>query len=453
MWPFSLVSETGTSMLTLQRCEVIKPASGTAKGALWPLLRHCRGCSAEGTSRLRGHSNASAARKRAAEETRRIIILQTQWRRKLAVRELHALRAEAKSASKLKEISYQLENKVVELTKSLQKRTAENKSLNVRITDLEKEIAVWHSKHDETHSRSLELEAMLALPTVPQSKFNDMPDSKNDAESRLRAAMKRVTEQEEDVARLTSQLERATAEFQERQTAIDTAVARHSEDASSMSALRQEVASLKEQISRANALHALTKGQREAPTSPTFDRGLRDFANGLHTPAERGNGSTRRRLRRHSTTGHGSSGAVHSDDDGFDFKKTTSNNPRAVSVMFPQGTALRARDSNGLPTVNDSAPDEVLRLLEDEEGLDDDVLHGLIANLKIPAASLHNPPLAKEVIFPAHLISLVSNEMWKLGMIPESERFLANVMQSIQSYVMVSHVESVLGTDVSAIQG
>ncbi|BEI98501.1 hypothetical protein CcaverHIS631_0308000 [Cutaneotrichosporon cavernicola] len=384
-----------------------------------------------------------AARKRAAEETKRIIILQTLWRRKLAVRELHALRAEAKSASKLKEISYQLENKVVELTKSLQKRTVENKSLNVRIADLEKELAVWHSKHDESHNRALDLEAKLALPTVPQSKFNDMLGAKNDAESRLRAAMKRVTEQEEDVARLTSQLERATAEFHERQAAIDSAVARHNEDAATMSALRQEVASLKEQISRANALHALTKGSREPPTSPTFDRGLRDFANGLHT-AERGNGSTRRRQRRHSTTGHGSSAVVHSDDDGFDFKKSTSNNPRAVSVMYPQGTALRGRDSNGLPTVNDSTPDEVLRLLEDEEGLDDDVLHGLIANLKIPAASLHNPPLAKEVIFPAHLISLVSNEMWKLGMIPESERFLANVMQSIQSYVMQFKGEDVI---------
>lgn len=325
----------------------------------------------------------------------------------------------------------------MELTKSLQKRTAENKSLNVRIADLEKELAVWHSKHEETHNRSLELEAQLAAPTVPQSKFNDMVGAKNDAESRLRAAMKRVTEQEEDVARLTSQLERATTEFHDRQAAIDMAVAKHNEDASTMAALRQEVSSLKEQISRANALQALTKGQREPPTSPTFDRGLRDFANGLHT-TERSNGTARRRQRRHSTTGHGASGGAHSDDDGFDFKKASSSNPRAVSVMFPQGGALRGRDSNGLPTVNDSAPDEVLRLLEDEEGLDDDVLHGLIANLKIPAASLHNPPLAKEVIFPAHLISLVSNEMWKLGLIPESERFLANVMQSIQSYVMVS---------------
>ena len=118
--------------------------------------------------------------------------------------------------------------------------------------------------------------------------------------------------------------------------------------------------------------------------------------------------------------------------------KTGQGGPRAVSVIYPQNGPLRPRDSNGLPTLSDNSSDEIVRLLEDEEGLDEDVLQGLIYNLKIPAASLHNPPLAKEVIFPAHLISLVSNEMWKLGMIPESERFLANVMQAIQSYVIVS---------------
>lgn len=386
-----------------------------------------------------------AARLRAKQETRRVVVLQTQWRRKLAVRELQGLKAEAKSASKLKEISYQLENKVIELTKALQKRTAENKNLNLRISDLEKELAVWQAKHDETHTRSLALEEKLATPSVAQSKFDEILSAKTETETRLRTAVKRAADQEEDIARLTTQLERATAEFNDRQTAIDTAVAKHAEDASTMSALRQEVAALKEQISRANALQALTKNQRDPPTSPTFDRGLRDFANGLAHAGEAraANGTSRRHRRRHSTTGHGSSANAGSDDDGFDSKKGPSGNPRAVSVMFPQGNSLRPRDSNGLPTANDTSADEVIRLLEDEEGLDDDVLQGLITNLKIPAASLHNPPLAKEVIFPAHLISLVSNEMWKLGMVPESERFLANVMQSIQSYVMVSSTAEV----------
>lgn len=332
-----------------------------------------------------------------------------------------------------------MENKVVELTKTLQKRTGENKSLKARISDLEKELAEWQSRHEEAQTRSASLESKLAEPTVPRDKFDEVMASRNEHEERLRSATKRMAELDEEITRLSTQLERATVDTNERQAAIDSALAKHGEDESTIQSLRHEITSLKEQISRASALQALTKGARDAPPSPTMDRGLRDFANGLHGGEARNHPTARRRIRRHSTTGHGAV-IPHSEEDAVDLRKPAMNAPRAVSVMFPQNNLLRPRDSNGLPTLNDSSADEVARLLEDEEGLDDDVLHGLIASLKIPAASLHNPPLAKEVIFPAHLISLVSNEMWKLGMIPESERFLANVMQSIQSYVMVSLV-------------
>jgi myosin-5 len=76
--------------------------------------------------------------------------------------------------------------------------------------------------------------------------------------------------------------------------------------------------------------------------------------------------------------------------------------------------------------------------MHDIKRLDEDVLNGLIRGLRIPAPSLTNPSAAKEILFPANLISLVTNEMWKYGLIPESERFLANVMQAIQAHVMVS---------------
>jgi myosin-5 len=70
--------------------------------------------------------------------------------------------------------------------------------------------------------------------------------------------------------------------------------------------------------------------------------------------------------------------------------------------------------------------------------LDEDVLDGLVRGLKIPAPSLTNPSAVKEILFPANLIRLVTNEMWKYGLIPESKRFLANVMRTIQGHVMVS---------------
>jgi len=95
---------------------------------------------------------------------------------------------------------------------------------------------------------------------------------------------------------------------------------------------------------------------------------------------------------------------------------------------------------NALPSIRDleDPAEEKIRLMHDIKRLDEDVLNGLIRGLRIPAPSLTNPSAAKEILFPANLISLVTNEMWKYGLIPESERFLANVMQAIQAHVMVS---------------
>ncbi len=68
--------------------------------------------------------------------------------------------------------------------------------------------------------------------------------------------------------------------------------------------------------------------------------------------------------------------------------------------------------------------------------LNDEVTLGLIKNLKIPSPTSTPPPTDKEVLFPPYLINLVTSEMWNNGFVKESERFLANVMQSIQQEVM-----------------
>ncbi len=79
---------------------------------------------------------------------------------------------------------------------------------------------------------------------------------------------------------------------------------------------------------------------------------------------------------------------------------------------------------------------ELENLLAEEEELNEEVTMGLIRNLKIPAPGSNPPPTDKEVLFPSYLINLVTSEMWNNGFVKESERFLANVMQSIQQEVM-----------------
>jgi myosin V len=77
--------------------------------------------------------------------------------------------------------------------------------------------------------------------------------------------------------------------------------------------------------------------------------------------------------------------------------------------------------------------------LEEVELLNEEATLGLIRSLKIPQPTSQNPVSEREVLFPAHLINLVTSQMWRYGYVKESERFLANVMQGIQQQVMVCH--------------
>ena len=112
-------------------------------------------------------------------------------------------------------------------------------------------------------------------------------------------------------------------------------------------------------------------------------------------------------------------------------------NPRPVSMAVTSNNLHQQALSGSTfqPSV-DTIEFELENLLADEEGLNEEVTIGLIKNLKIPAASSTPPPTDKEVLFPSYLINLVTSEMWNNGFVKESERFLANVMQSIQHEVM-----------------
>ena len=177
----------------------------------------------------------------------------------------------------------------------------------------------------------------------------------------------------------------------------------------------------------------------EPPTSPTFAPALKP-SESMHT-----NGLAphpKKHQRRHSSTGVYSLDASDHrssvDEIMLAAKRGQNGNPRAVSVAYnAQDGVGRLRMSNGLEDIYDDPAEEKIRLMLDARRLDEDVLDGLVRGLKIPAPSMTNPSAVKEILFPANLISLVTNEMWKYGLIPESERFLANVMQTIQSHVMV----------------
>ena len=401
----------------------------------------CEYCSLIWMFRLLDLTNIfSLMRKSYRSDVKHVIYIQSCMRRRLARKELKALRAEARSVSKFKEISYKLENKVVELTQSLQARTSEKKALQTRLTEIESQLQVVTLKFEDSETRSKQLQSDLQTAQTEITRRDELLAAKEDVERRLEEAIAKAAEKEAAIQKLTNDLLASSTQLEAQQKALDAVPVRNADDSSVILTLKNEVSSLREQLNRANALNALTRGSRPEPTSPTFAPGLRVAE--PQPPITNGNGvsSGRGHQRRHSSAGVYAISPIDNRTSADELMVMAKKNQaaRAVSVAYNGEDGLpRFRAPNGLADIYDDPAEEKIRLMQDVRRLDEDVLDGLVRGLKIPAPNLNSPAVVKEILFPANLISLITNEMWKYGLIQESERFLANVMQTIQSHVMV----------------
>ncbi|KAI9352487.1 P-loop containing nucleoside triphosphate hydrolase protein [Zopfochytrium polystomum] len=86
------------------------------------------------------------ARKAYKRELHLIVYMQSCIRRRFARRQLAALRVEARSVGKLKELNYSLETKVVGLSQQLQARVEETRTLSERCATLEASVASWKER-------------------------------------------------------------------------------------------------------------------------------------------------------------------------------------------------------------------------------------------------------------------------------------------------------------------
>ncbi len=335
---------------------------------------------------------------------KKIVIIQSLWRGTKARRGYKTLREEARD---LKQISYKLENKVVELTQSLGSMKRENKALTGQVENYENQLRSWKNRHNTLESRSKELQAEANQAGITAAHLTAM-------EGEMRKFQQAYDESSANMKRL--QEEEKTLRESLRITNLELEKARQSgsEHEIEKASLRQQLANLHDQLDLA---------KRAAPSNGELHNGnvTQPPANGLINLV-----SSKKPKRR-------SAGAERIDMERF----SGAYNPRPVSMAMTGSTVHRQNLSGstfspGLDTVEG----ELENLLSDEDGLNDEVAMGLIRNLKIPGPGTTPPPTDKEVLFPAYLINLVTSEMWNNGFVKESERFLANVMQSIQQEVM-----------------
>lgn len=337
---------------------------------------------------------------------KKIVIIQSLWRGRSARRGYKKVREEARD---LKQISYKLENKVVELTQSLGSMKRENKSLITQVESYENQIKSWKSRHNALENRTKELQAEANQAGITAARLGAMEEEMTKLQANFDESASHIKRLQDDEKELRESLRISTMELDKAKEMSDS----HENEKTS---LRQQLIDLQDQLDIAKRIIPVAAMNGDANGA-----GMAPPTNGLINLV-----SSKKPKRR-------SAGAEPRELDRF----SAAYNPRPVS-MAVTGSNLQRSNFSGTTFVNgpENIEFELENLLADEDGLNDEVTMGLIKNLKIPAPGSTPAPTDKEVLFPSYLINLVTSEMWNNGFVKESERFLANVMQSIQQEVM-----------------
>ncbi|KAG1355859.1 hypothetical protein G6F62_002230 [Rhizopus arrhizus] len=383
-----------------------------------------------------------------------IIHIQSLVRRNIARKNLLALRAEARSVSHFKEVSYALENKVVELTQSMSAVQNENKLLNDRAVQLEAQIRTWTEKYEKMERKSKNLEEELQKPTVPQETYNTLQSELHSLTQEHRQTLEKIKSQDRELTTIKSQLETEKTENANLKKSLEEANerAKNATDEAEVADLRSQIASLKGQLAQAlhtsrrqpNGLRALSPaaGMRNPSPAPSMSLDPKDAArrrsrspvpptieNVISSPPA----AAIRKSRRNSSsdmmhTKSKSSSLVTAHQHPVEKNAQVEKSPRPTSISHSGSLKIGGLSK----ALNEGVGDEILALIRNEDVLQEEILQGLIRSAKMPLPTLQNPPSNKEIMFPAHAIGICVYQMWVLGYIQESERLLFSAMDAIQ---------------------
>ncbi|KAL7314137.1 Myosin type-2 heavy chain 1 [Mucor circinelloides] len=384
---------------------------------------------------IQRHVRGMLARKWYKSQVQHVIFLQSCVRRRAARKQLLQLKVEAKSANHFKEVSYKLENKVVELTQAVTTLKSEKNGLAKTVSQLESQIQHWNDKYTK-------LEEESKLQQGKQISRSDF-DALQTALEATTAERDALLEKNTNLSTILEQLQRDLTAEKDKNALLESSKL----NAESRGSTGEEVADLKSQIvalkaQLAKAMHTRQgslppiKQSNNRTMSPSsnarrqFSRmTLDEEAQDSIKPLGNNNTLTNRKLRRNSSAEITGNIPKTSIDQIRKAEELGSRNPRPTSVG--QSNTIAGGKSGRLDVISDNPEEEINAILRQEEPLLEEVLEGLIKSLKLPLPSEKNAPSHKEVLFPAHLISMCVNDMWRIGYNRESENLLFSVMDTI----------------------
>ncbi|KAG0166747.1 Myosin type-2 heavy chain 1 [Apophysomyces sp. BC1015] len=372
------------------------------------------------------------ARKKFLAQRDHITRIQACVRRRQARKYLADLRSEARSASHLKEVSYKLENKVVELTQNLTYQKEEKTQLQAKTTKLEAQIQSWVQKYDKLDAKAKGLDVALAESATVKEELETLQKKHDELQADYQFSLEKIQNQDKEICRLTEALNTQKEEMVtlKQQPQRQASVRNTAADEAEVAELKTQIAALKAQLSL-----SLKNPRRQQSTNAYSSRTLspsrgdhrRGISPELSSPRGRSpTGSTLSSFRRNSV-------AETAQLKGLAKNTIVYAEPEQMRPMsIDHVNALRGMDGE----VNTNPEEAIHAILHDEELLEEEILEGLIRSLKMVLPNVQDPPLQKEVVFPAHIIGLCATQMWRFGYLPESEKLMITVMDAVQKYCL-----------------
>ncbi|CAI8493100.1 unnamed protein product [Hanseniaspora opuntiae] len=314
------------------------------------------------------------------------VVVQSLIRRRSAKAKLNHLKKEAESVSNLKEVSYQLENKVIQLSESLAGKIKENKELNIRISELQ-----------ESLSSNVNLQEALKLENENSKKSIDELNS----------------EHSEAVKSYEEKLQIAKANMEATRDELSSTNTLNTD-------LQNEVASLKSEIQRLQS--ALASGATLS-SAANITSGASDFVAGgsrsiIASPVKHELQSSPVN-KRYSQISH--QGILDS--------------PGSLISGMNDEMNFGMGDDRSITAIMNDINDELYTLFNDTGPLISEIVSGLLSNFKTPETSTSVNLSRKEVLYPARILIIILSDMWRLGLTKQSENFLAEVLSTIQKIV------------------
>lgn len=372
-------------------------------------------------------------RKYYKEQISKIVYVQSCIRRIFAYREYKELKKEAKSITHIKQVNYQLENKVFELSQSLTEKENLNKQYIDKITWLESQISIWKEKFERLDTRTKDIGEQANEENANlERELGVFKEKANRLEKECSDANDTISEKNSEIAKLKEIIEKQKMEIKkvnEDLYIVSTKSSKFANEASEVATLRKENSKLKDQLAKAQKYRADSNNNEPQTLEESYRRKSVSKAHlNLHVS------SSNLERRRSSVITPQTSDAV------------LLNNRK--SIIYMDNVKESSQDIDEKVIVEKIVEDEeekkkleaealenecTLKMLEDPS-LEKEIIDGLILSLEVPKPTESVDP--KSIFYPSHIIGIFIRRMLDNGLLTRVQNITAKVIQSIQNVVL-----------------